>query len=114
MLDNILLICYSSLTVVHVRVKRGRQVPVLSDNDAEKTIEDLMKCRQTIGVSKDNIYVFATPTRESKKPLRGNDCMFKSLSVVEDTQFPERIRSTELCKYCATVSQIADLGEGDL
>ena len=40
--------------------------------------------------------------------------MRTTLSQVEGLQYPERIQSTELSMYCATVSQIADLTDGDL
>ena len=56
------------------------------------------------------MYVFAASTRSSKKWLRGNDCMNKIVAI----KSPERIGSTELCKYCATVSQVEDLTELDL
>ena len=105
---------YSSLKVIHVRGKRGRQVPILFNAEEEAAMEALLKWRATVGVAPENLYLFAAPSRGSKKHLRGNDCMRKILDKVVDLNSPERIRSTELRKYCATVSQIADLSEGDL
>lgn len=105
---------YFSLCLVHVRGKRGRQVPVLLTCVEESAIEVIIRYRDAIGINKENLYVFAAPTRDSKNFLRGNDVMCKLLKDIKGLQSPERIRSTELRKYCATVTQIADLGEGDL
>ena len=103
-----------SLNVVHVRGKRGRQVPVMYDTEEQEARDALVKYRGNVGISSDNIYVFAAPTRGSKRSLRGNNCMRKVVDSVEGLQFPERIKSTELRKYAATVSQIADLDENNL
>ena len=103
-----------SLNVVHVRGKRGRQVPVLYNQDEEEALNTLIKYRDTVGVAEGNVYVFAAPTRNSLRPLRGNDCIRKVISDVPELQYPDRIRSTELRKYCATVCQIADLDETQL
>ena len=83
-------------------------------HDEETAIKQLIKYRSVIGVLADNPYVFACPTRSSKNHLRGNDSMVKVLDQIEGLISPERIRSTELRKYCATVTQIADLSDGDL
>jgi len=104
---------YLSLDVVYVRGKRGRQVPVLINHEEIKAIEVLIGFREAVGVASNNLYVFAAPTRSSKKSLRGNDCMRKVLSKLE-LESSERIHSTELRKFCSTVSQIADLSENDL
>ena len=103
-----------SLTLVHVRGKRGRQVPVLISQLELSAINALLECRGTVGVWKDNVFVFAAPTRSSKNYLRGNDAMCKVLDCVSELQYPDRVRSTELRKYCATVTQIADLNDCNL
>ena len=46
--------------------------------------------------------------------MRGNDCMRKVVGLVIGLKYPDRIKSTELRKYAATVSQIADLDETNL
>ena len=104
----------SSLQVVHVRGKRGRQVPILLDRDIIKGIDVLIEKRDEVGVDSNNIYLFATPTRGSLRPLRGNDCLNNILQSIDGLSHPDRIKSTALRKYCATVSQIADLSENDL
>ena len=103
-----------SLNVVHVRGKRGRQVSIVFNEIEKKGLEALVKYRHVVGVSEENVYVFAAPTRSSRKPLRGNDCMRKVIGDIPDLKFPERIRSNELRKYCATVMQIVDLEETQL
>lgn len=100
--------------MVHVRGKRGRQVPILLEPDLVKAMEALNKTRDRVGVNSKNIYLFATPTRNSLRHVRGNDAMKKVLGLVDRLQETERIRSTEVRKYCATVCQIADLSENDL
>ena len=99
--------------MVYVRGKRGRQVPVLMNHDEVLAIQSLIQHRESVGVVTTNLYVFAAPSRGSKKPLRGNDCMRHVLAKLT-LQAPERIHSNELRKFCATVSQIADLSENDL
>lgn len=109
------LIIYSfSLEIVHVRGKRGRQVPVLCGKEEISCIELLIKTREKVGVNPNNVFVFAAPTRSSLKPLRGNDCSRKIFGKIENLESPERLQSKELRKYCATVVQIADLTETDL
>ena len=70
--------------------------------------------RSAVGVNKANIYLFATPSKGSIRPLRGNDCINNVLKKIKNLKYPERIRSTELQKYCAAVSPIADLSETDV
>ena len=67
-----------------------------------------------VGVEDSNVYVFADPTRNSKKWLRGNDCMNKILNQIEGLKSPDRFGSTQLRKYCATETQVADLSDNDL
>ena len=67
-----------------------------------------------VGVLHNNVYVFSAPTRDSKKSLRGNVSVRKVLNRIDGLQYPNRIKSTELTKYCATITQIADLSENDL
>ena len=109
-----LIFFHRSLNIIHVRGKRGRQVPVLFNKEEEDALKLLIKTRENAGVHQDNPYVFATPTRGSLRPLRGNDCLKKTINNIPSLQFPDRIKSTQLRKYCATVSQIADLDETQL
>lgn len=97
-----------------MRGKRGRQVPILINHEESSAIKALIQFGKNVGVAEQNKYVFAAPTRGSLNTLRGNDCMAKVLKSIDGLVSPERIHSTELRKYCATISQIADLSENDL
>ena len=56
-----------SLHVLHVRGKRGRQVPVLFAEDENNAIKVLIQTRSLVGAEDINVHVFAAPTRKSKK-----------------------------------------------
>ena len=75
--------------MVHVRGKRGRQVTPLFAEDENNAIKVLIQTRSLVGVEDSNVYVFAAPTRNSKKWLRGNDCMNKILNQIEGLKLPE-------------------------
>ena len=105
---------FFTLNFVHVRGKRGRPVPILFNKVEEEATELLIRTRDAVKVDSSNICVFAAATRGSKKPLRGNDYMAKVLKHVPELKSPERIASTELRKYYATVSQVVDLTDNDL
>ena len=106
-------IVFCSLDKVHVRGKRGRQVSILINTDEIHEIETLTKYRSDY-VNPDNEYDFAVQNNKSKAYLYGNDSMRKILDQVPNLEAPERVNSTELRKYCTTVSQIADLTENNL
>ena len=76
-------------------------------------IEILISTRSAVGVSAENKFVFAAPTRGSKKFLRGPDCLSRIVNNLE-LENPAAIKSTKLRKYVATVSQIIDLSESEL
>ena len=100
--------------MVHVRGKRGRQVPVLFAEDENNAVKVLIQTRSSVGVEDSNVYVFAAPMRNSKKWLRRNDYRNKILNQIEDLKPPDRLGSTHLRKYCATITQVADLSDNDL
>ena len=89
------------------------QVPVLINTDEIHGIEALIKYRSDY-VNPNNVYVFAVPNNKSKTYFRGNDSMQKILDQVSNLEAPEKVKSTKLRKYCATVSQIAYLTENDM
>ena len=90
-----ILFCYLFFTLnfVHVRGKRGRQVPILFNKVEEEATELLIRTRDAVKVDSSNICVFAAATRGSKKPLRGNDYMTKVLKHVPELKSLERIGS---------------------
>lgn len=77
-------------------------------------ISTLNSLRDKVGINKENVFVFSAPTRDSVNFLRGNDAMRKILNCVPEIECPERIRSTAMRKYCATVRQLADLDENSM
>ena len=94
--------------------KRGCQVHVLMSIVEEDVIKMLKGKKSVISTADGNLFIFACPNSALKNSLRGNEDMHKVLNCIEDLQNPERIRSRELRKHCATVTQITDLTEGDL
>ena len=101
------------LDVVNIRGKRGRKVPIILTAEMVKAILSLIHYRGAAGVNRENKYIFAAPTRDSLKFLRGHDCLS---AVVQrcGVKSPSAIKSTRLRKYVATVSQIVDLDEREM
>ena len=101
------------LDLVYVKGKRGRKVPILMTNEVAKAIKCLIATRSTVGIPKENKYIFAAPTRGSMKYLCGPDCLNAVVSSL-DLENPAGVKSTKLRKYVATVSQIIDLSHSEL
>lgn len=99
--------------MVEIRGKRGRKVPLLLTVEVKEAIDALLKQRVTVGVHPDNPYVFARATRNSRRCLRGWDCM-KAVANRANIQHPELVTSTKLRKYVATVCQIIDMTNTEL
>ena len=77
--------------LVHVRGKRRRQVSILITEEFAEAIDFLNSTRQAVGVSENNLYVFATPSRNFKNPLRGYQCLTNIMTGIEK---PELIKGT--------------------
>lgn len=88
-------------------------MPMILTAEMVKAIVSLIHYRGAAGVSKENKYIFAAPTRGSMKSLRGYDCLS---AVVQrcGVKNPSAIKSTKLRKYVATVSQIVDLDDREM
>ena len=99
---------------MYVRGKRGTRVPVILLPEVVNAIDILIRTRRDVGVAAANRYVFATPTRDSLKHLRGNDCLSSTVKQCDGIQKPEAIKSIKLRKYVATVSQIISLDDREL
>ena len=54
------------------------------------------------------------PTQVSLKYLHGNDCIAAVLACCHGLKCPNGIKTTKMCKFVATVSQIVDLKENEL
>ena len=85
--------------MVHVRGKRGRQVPTLLTTDCVVAIDILIKTRKSVGVADENKFLFPTPSRGSTNPLRGYHCINEVVRRVAGLAKPELIKSTKLRKY---------------
>ena len=84
------------LDLVHVRGKGGRPVPMLLTKGITEATEILIETRKVVGASPKNIFVFAAPTRNSTKSLRGSKCLSTVIGRVADLERPELIKSMPL------------------
>ena len=89
-------------------------MPIILTPDVINAITVLIESRDSVGVAKNNRYIFAAPTRNSTNHLRGNDCMLSAVKRVEGLQHPDAIQSIKLRKYVATVSQILNLESNEM
>ena len=100
---------------MHVRGKGGRPVPMLISKETETAIQLLIDTRKIVGVSPENVFVFAAPTRKSKKALRGSKCLSTVIGRIPSLQRPDLIKSTPLRyinHYCFVVQRIYLLTKG--
>ena len=101
------------MQLVKIPAKRGSTAPVLLTPDMVSAVDLLIKYRHEVGVPEDNPYLFPNDNSDTCEPLRGHDCIRKA-AVAATVQFPDRVTSTKLRKYMATVSQIFELREGEV
>lgn len=80
-------------------------VPILLTEPMKLAVDRLLQTREEVGISATNSYVFAN---SSDRFLRGHDCI-KENCLESGVENPERITSTNLRKYVATVIQLFDL-----
>ena len=84
------------LQLVHVRGKRGLQVPLIIAQECVKAIDVLIQTREKVGVNHENLYLFAAPIRQSKMPLRGYQAISAVVKKVDGLEKPDVITSTKL------------------
>lgn len=89
--------------------KRGRTVPLMMTDLMKKSVNTIVASR--VGIPDSNPYLFAVPGTESH--FRGCDAL-RELSRHCGAQKPELLRSTQLRKHIATITQIMNLQENDL
>ncbi|XP_047669348.1 uncharacterized protein LOC125141181 isoform X2 [Tachysurus fulvidraco] len=94
-----------------IRGKRGRPVPVLLTPKMLGALELLVKNRETCGVLKENVYLFARPTAMSH--YRGLDCI-RNFAKHCGADSPYALTSTKLRKQAATLSTVLNLRDTDL
>nr|XP_054599976.1 uncharacterized protein LOC129164327 isoform X2 [Nothobranchius furzeri] len=96
---------------VELRGKKGRKVAVLLSPDMVNNITLLMEKREDCGVLAENLFLFARP--HCLTPFRGQDCLRLYASEC-GAENPELLRSTQLRKHVATLSQILNLKNHEL
>ena len=104
---------FLSFDLVEIIGKNRRKVPVILTEDVKSAIVALNQKREEGGVNKSNPYVFAVNDTRSGNALRGHDVLHNSCSKVT-LEKPELVKSTNLRKYVATVSQLVDMNESEM
>ncbi|XP_047659930.1 uncharacterized protein LOC125139582 isoform X1 [Tachysurus fulvidraco] len=94
-----------------IRGKRRRPVPVLLTPKMLGALELLVKNRETCGVLKENVYLYARPTAMSH--YRGSDCI-RNFAKHCGADSPYALTSTKLRKQAATLSTVLNLRDTDL
>ena len=84
--------------------RKNVQAFVLLPPDARQAVDLLIKCRSTVGIPDSNPFVFARLTADT--PLSGNTELQEVAQSCPGLRHPERITSTNLRRYIATVSQV--------
>uniref|UniRef100_A0A096LQ63 Uncharacterized protein n=1 Tax=Poecilia formosa TaxID=48698 RepID=A0A096LQ63_POEFO len=96
---------------VEIRGKRGRKVAVLLSPDMVNAITRLIEKKEDSGVLADNLFLFARP--HCLTPYRGQDCL-RVYANECGAENPELLKSTQLRKHVATLSQILNLKNHEL
>lgn len=96
---------------VEIRGKRGRKVIVLLSPDMVDALTHLINKRKECGVPHENNFLFARP--HCLSPYRGQDCL-RTYGNECGAQNPELLRSTQLRKHVATLSQVLNLRDHEL
>ena len=100
----------NSLSIVEMRGKKGRKVPLLVNKLADEALSLLLQCRKNC-VMPENVYLLALPGTENPQNL-----VISLGMVTKDCGLakPELITATNLRKHVATSCQILDLAENEM
>lgn len=101
----------SYFTRVEIVGKRGRKVAVLLTPCMVDALSLLTSKRKECGVHDENVFLFGRP--KSLNHYRGQDCLRVYASQC-GAKHPELLRSTQLRKHVATLSQILNLKNNEL
>ncbi|XP_055080972.1 uncharacterized protein LOC129456606 [Periophthalmus magnuspinnatus] len=96
---------------VEIRGKRGQKVAVLLSPDMVNALTHLINKRKDCGVPEDNPFLFGRP--QCLTPYRGPDCLRLYASEC-GAKNPQLLRSTQLRKHVATLSQVLNLRNNEL
>ncbi|XP_028985935.1 uncharacterized protein LOC114843500 [Betta splendens] len=98
-------------TRLEIKGKRGRKVPVLLTPKMIDALSLLTDSRSECCVNEKNVFLFARP--KSMSHYRGHDCL-RIHSNQCGAKHPEYLRSTQLQKHVATLSQVLNLKNNEL
>ncbi|XP_028281560.1 uncharacterized protein LOC114448636 [Parambassis ranga] len=96
---------------VDIMGKRDRKVAVLLTPSVVNALSLLISKRSECGVCATNVFLFARP--KSMSYYRGQDCLRVHASQC-GAKHPEHLRSTQLRKHVATLSQVLNLKHNEL
>ncbi len=101
-----------SQDLIEIRGKVGHKVPVLVPNDTKLALHFLSDkdVRRQCGIRKKNMYMFAN---DKTAVFRAYDSL-KKMALRSGLKYPERITSTNLRKYMATLCQVFNLKDNEL
>lgn len=104
--DAVLCIQYAfpfRLDMISLIGKKGRDVAAILTPEMKRALDILVTSRATVGIDALNRYLFPRSTGDGH--IEGHVCLSK-LAYDADLKYPERIGSTKLRKYIATVVQV--------
>ncbi|XP_041850858.1 uncharacterized protein LOC121646046 [Melanotaenia boesemani] len=101
----------SHFSRVEIKGKRGRKVAVLLSPDMVESLTHLISRRLECGVLEENPFLFTRPN--CLTPYRGQDCL-RTYANECGAQRPDLLRSTQLHKNVATLSQVLNLKNHEL
>lgn len=99
------------MSLVYIRGKKGRKVPLLMTPTMVKHLDIIILKREEFQVPRENYYIFGRPL--SSEYYRGTDAL-KLVATNCGAKTPLNLTSTRLRKHIATVSQILNLTSNDL
>ncbi|XP_043201505.1 uncharacterized protein LOC122370192 [Amphibalanus amphitrite] len=103
---------FNELDVVMSRGKCGNKVPTLIPSDCAAPLQLLVDNRETY-IDKDNKYLFANPLARTTGHYNAGVVLKEQLSDMALNR-ADLFHATKLRKYCATTSQILEMGEFDM
>ncbi|CAM4652721.1 unnamed protein product [Leuciscus chuanchicus] len=98
---------------VEIMGKKGRKVAILLNPELVSAIKLLVDKRDACEVDRDNPFLFGRPKCSPNSFFRGQDCIRLFASQC-GAQHPEYLRSTQLRKQVATMSQVLNLRDNEL
>ncbi|KAL1250967.1 hypothetical protein QQF64_018763 [Cirrhinus molitorella] len=97
---------------VEIMGNKGRNVAILLNPELVRATELIVEKRAACEVDKDNPFLFGRPKCKPSSFFRGQDCvrLFASQCGAKN---PGYLKSTQLCKQVATISQILHLKDNE-